>query len=162
MKKLSIFIAVLIIALGAQSLFAQEGKELVIKTKQALETAPTAKETEKMATASMKWIIETDQVTVGMCTGVFTLFADKKNKHSGDMTSAYTIGMGAFKLENPAKASDEMAAQLAGLELALKVYEAFVKEKPKTKHDGIEALLVKRNNGELAALVKGIDCGKRL
>jgi hypothetical protein len=161
MKKLSIFIAVLIIALGAQASFAQEGKELVFKTKQALETAPAAKETEKMAKGALIWIIETDQVTVGICTGVFTLFADKKNKHSEDMTSAYTIGMAAFKLENPAKASDEMAAQIAGLELALKVYEALVKEKPKTKHDGIEALLVKRNNGELAALVNGIDCGKQ-
>lgn len=162
MKKLSIFIAILIIALGAQVLFAQEGKELVIKTKQALETAPTAKETGKMETASIRWIIETDQLTVGVCSGVFSLFSDKKNKNSPSMTSAYTIGMGAFKLENPAKATDEMAAQLAGLELALKVYEALVKEKPKTKHDGVEALLVKRNNGELAALVNGINCGTRL
>jgi hypothetical protein len=161
MKKLSIFIAILTIALGAQSGFAQEGKELVIKTKQALETAPTAKETGKMESRAVQWIIETDQVTVGMCTGVFALFADKKNKNSDDMTSAYTIGMAAFKLENPAKASDEMAAQIAGLELALKVYEARVKEKPKTKHDDIEALLVKRNNGELPALVNGINCGKR-
>jgi hypothetical protein len=162
MKRLSIFTAMLMIALGAQTSFSQEGKDLVFKTKQALETAPTAKETGKMATASMRWMIETDQVTVGMCTGVFILFADKKNKHSADMTSAYTIGMAAFKLENPAKASDEMAAQIAGLELALKVYEVFVKEKPKTKHDGIEALLVKRSNGELAALVNGIDCAKRI
>ena len=161
MKKLSIFIAVLIIALGAQASFAQEGKELVFKTKQALETAPAAKETEKMEKAALIWIIETDQVTVGMCTGVFVLFVDKKNKNSDDMTSAYMIGMAAFKLENPAKASDEMAAQLAGVELSLKVYEAYVKEKPKTKHDGIEALLVKRDNGELAVLVNGIDCGKR-
>lgn len=162
MKKLSIFIAVLIIALGAQSAFAQEGKELVLKTKQALETAPAAKETEKMANASMTWIIETDQVTVGLCTGVFALFANKKNKNSSDMTSAYTIGMAAFKLENPTKALDEMAAQIAGLELALKVYEALVKEKPKTKYNDVEALLVKRNNGELAALINGIDCAKRL
>lgn len=158
MKKLSIFITVIIIALGAQSLFAQDGKELVIKTKQALETAPTAKETGKMETASVRWIIETDQVSVVACSGVFSLYSDKKNKNSPSMTSAYTIGMAAFKLENPAKASDENAAQLAGLELALKVYEAIVKEKPKTKHDGIEALLVKRNNGELAALVNAADC----
>jgi hypothetical protein len=160
MKKLSIFVAALIIALGAQTLFAQEGKELVIKTKQALETAPTAKETGKMETRALQWIIETDQLTVGMCPGVFSLYSDKKNKHSANMTSAYTIGMGAFKLENPAKAGDENAVQLAGLELALKVYEAHVKEKPKTKNDGIEALLVKRNNGELAALVNGAGCTK--
>lgn len=162
MKKLSIFIAMAVVAFAAQGVLAQNGKELVITTKQALETAPSAKETEKLASASVRWIIETDQVTVGMCTGVFTLFADKKNKLSGDMTSAYTIGMAAFKLENPSKTSDEMAAQIAGLELALKVYESLVKEKPKSKHDGIEALLVKRNNGELPALVNGIDCGKRL
>lgn len=47
------------------------------------------------------------------------------------MTAGYTIGMAAFKLENPDKASDEDAAQLAGLNTALKAYEFYVKKNQK-------------------------------
>lgn len=161
MKKLWILIAILIVAFAAQVSFAQNEKELVIKTAQALATAPLDKETKKMEEKALKWTIETDDVHLIACGGVFSLFSDKKNKNSPDMTSAYMIGMAAFKLENPAKASDENATQLAGLELALKVYEALIKEKPKTKHDVIEALLVKRNSGELAVMVDAAGCGKK-
>ena len=75
------------------------------------------------------------------------------------MTGAYMIGMAAYRIQNPS--ADENAVQLAGLELALKAYEIAVKEKPKTKSDPIEALLVKRSNGELAGIVNAADCGKK-
>jgi hypothetical protein len=161
MKKLTIFIAMVVIALTAQTVLSQNEKELVIKTAKALATAPLDKETKAMEGPALRWTIETEEVHLIACGGVFMLFSDKKNKNSADMTSSYMIGMAAYKLENPTKVSDESAAQVAGLELALKVYEAMVKEKPKTKNDGIEALLAKRNNGELAALVTAADCGKK-
>jgi len=77
------------------------------------------------------------------------------------MTMGYTIGMGAFKIGSPDKATDENAAQLAGLLLALKAYENGVADNPKTKFDKIETLLQKRTAGELTALVTGFDCGKK-
>jgi hypothetical protein len=159
MKKLSILIAISTIIFAAQTSFAQGEKELVVKTAQALATAPLDKETKKMEEKALRWTIETEDVHLVACGGVFGLFSDKKNKNSPGMTSAYMIGMAAFRLENPTK--DENATQLAGLELALKVYEALVKEKPKTKNDGIEALLVKRGSGELAGVVNAADCGKK-
>jgi hypothetical protein len=161
MKKLSIlFVAIILIGLSAQAGFAQNGKELAIKTARAFETAPLARETNQMFQKAFKWLVETDEVSVTACGGVFSLFGDKKYKNGGDLTAAYTMGMAAFKLENPEKASDENAAQLAGLETALKTYEAILKEKSK-QSELIDALLVKRNNGELAALVKAADCGKK-
>lgn len=155
MKKFSIFIAMIVIALTAQAAFAQ--KDLVIKTASALETAPSDKETQKMQEKAIRWIIETDEVSITACGGVFSMFSDKKNKNSSDMTAAYTVGMAAYKLQNPGK--DENAVQLAGIELALKVYEALVKEKPKTKNDTIDLLIEKRDKGELAAAVTALNCG---
>ena len=159
MKKLSVLIAISTIVFAAQATFAQGEKELVIKTAQALALAPLDKETKKMEEKALKWTIETKDVHLIACGGTFMLFSDKKNKNSPDMTSAYMIGMAAFRLENPAE--DENGTQLAGLELALKVYEALVKEKPRTKNDSIEALLVKRGSGELAGLVNAAECGKK-
>jgi hypothetical protein len=162
MKKISLtFLAFIFLAIAVQTGFAQNEKELVIKTARALETNPLANDTIKMREKALRWVIETDEVHLIVCGGVFSMFSDKKNKNGSDMIASYTIGMAAFKLENPAKANDENAAQLAGLETALKTYEAIVKEKPKTKNDGIEALLVKMNNGELAAAVNAADCGKK-
>lgn len=159
MKKLSIVFALFMVAFAAQASFAQNDKEHVIATAKALATAPLDKETKKMEGRALRWIIETDQVSITICGGVFSMFSDKKNKTSTDMTSAYTIGLAAYKLENPTKGEDDI--QLAGLELALKVYEAAVAAKPKNKHEAIEALITKRNNGELAAAVEAANCGAK-
>lgn len=161
MKTLTILFVFLFSMIGATHVVAQNEKELVIKTARALETAPLADETVKMREKALRWVIETDQVHLIACGGVFDLYSDKKNKNASDMTVAYTIGMAAFKLEHPDRATDENAAQLAGLETALKSYEAIVKEKPKTKFDKVEALLVKRANGQLADLVNQADCAKK-
>lgn len=147
----------IVIALTAQAALAQ--KDLVIKTARALETAPLDKETLKMREKAIRWIIETDEVSVTVCGGVFSMFSDKKNKNSSEMTAAYTVGLASFRLENPAKASDENATQLSALELALKVYEALVADKPKTKNETVELLLEKRNKGELGTAVTALNCG---
>ena len=161
MKKSIILFTLLAVGSLAQVCLAQNEKELTIKTARALETAPLSPETIKMREKSLKWVIETDEVHLIVCGGVFSLFSDKKNKNASDMTVGYTIGMAAFKLEHSDKVSDENAAQLAGLETALKSYEAILKEKPKTKFDKIDALIEKRNNGQLAAIVTAADCGKK-
>jgi hypothetical protein len=161
MKIVAMLFAILIAGFAAQGAYAQDEKDLVIRTARALETSPEDPETIRMREQSMRWIIQTDQVTVNVCGGVFELFGNKKNNNGPDMTASYTVAMAAFKLAHPDQVSDDKAAQLAGLESALKTYEVLVIAKPKTKNDPVEKLLVKRNNGELAALVAGIDCNKK-
>src|SRR5688572_7274404 len=153
MKKSAIIFTLFIIGFSAQLNFGQSEKELVIKTALALEEKPLDKETIKMRERALKWVIETDQVTVGLCGGVVGLFSDKKYKYSGELITTYTIAMAAFKLQNPDKKSDEKAAQLVGLESALKTYESILREKPKAKSDTLDSIARKRNTGELSALV---------
>ena len=114
-----------------------------------------------MREQALRWVIETDQVSITACGGVMSPFLEKKNKLGSELTVAYTIGMAAFKLENPDKKTDENAAQLAGLETALKSYEAMLKEKPKANFAAVDALLTKRSNGELAKYVADAECGKK-
>jgi hypothetical protein len=161
MRKFIISVVFLTLAISVDSAFGQGEKDLVIKTARALETAPLASDTVKMREKALVWVIETDQVHLIVCGEVFSLYSDKKNKNASEMTAAYTIGMAAFKLENPEKASVENAAQVAGIETALKAYEAIVKEKPKTKFDKIDLLLEKRNGGQLADLIKSFQCSKK-
>lgn len=161
MKKLVFIFAVMFIGLSAQLGFGQTEKEMVIKTARALEEKPFDKETKKMREQALKWVIETDEVSITACGGVMKPFLEKKNKFGSELTVAYTIGMAAFKLENPDKAKDENATQLAGLETALKSYEAILKENPKGKFEAVDALLTKRSNGELINYVVSADCGKK-
>ncbi len=161
MKRLTIIFALFIIALSAQIGFAQSEKEMLIKTVRALEEKPFDKETKKMREQSLLWVIETDQVSVTACGSVMSAFLEKKNKFGSELSVAYTLGMAAFKLQNPDKKTDENAAQLAGLESALKSYEAMLKEKPKGKFAAVDMLLAKRADGTLAKYVADADCGKK-
>ena len=110
----------------------------------------------KMRSWAIKWIIETDKVSVKVCSllpGV-----DKKYKYNGEVFGQYTIGMAAFKLANPARASDEDAAQLAGIESALTAYEAMLKEQPKARNAFLDDLVTKRGAGSLAPHVVANNC----
>src|SRR5690349_8843755 len=133
MKKLFILSTLLLMGLTGQSASAQQSnKDLVVRAAKAMETAPGTPETAQLASPALKYLIETDEVSLIVCGGVVSPILEKKNKNGSEMVGAYTIGMGAYKIQNPTS-TDEDAAQLAGLELALKVYQSVVTAKPKTK-----------------------------
>jgi hypothetical protein len=159
MKKFAILFTAVIVVATAQIALAQEGKELVIKTARALETSPSDKETRKMQKKAIRWIVETKEISVSLCHGVAGMIVDYENKYGEDMISAYTIGVAVFGIQNPSKSADRNATHLAGVELALKVYEKLVQEKPGTNNDMIDLLIEKRDKGELATTIALLKCG---
>jgi hypothetical protein len=161
MAKFSFLLMIAVIAIAAPMARAQQGKDLVIQAARALEKAPTDKETRKTVKKAIKWILESDEINVSLCRGAYGMIADYENEHREDMTSAYTIGVAAFELENPSKTRNRNAIHLAGIELALKVYEAHIKNDPKSTSDMIELLLEERKKGNLAATVATLNCGGR-
>jgi hypothetical protein len=167
MKKLTVFLSLLIIGLVSNSVLAQDqqqkDKDTLIKAARFLENKPFDKDAKGIRAWAAKYVIETDQVSVTVCGGdLMKPILDKKNKNGTKVIGQYIVGMAAFKLENPDKKNDENAAQLAGLESVLKAYEAMIKEKPKTSHDGMDDLIVRRDKSELKGLVDAADCtGKK-
>lgn len=165
MKKLTIIFTLLVVGLFAHSVFAQDqqkDKEMLIKAAKFLEEKPLDKDAKKIRSWAVTYIIQTDQVSVVLCGGeLMEPVLSKKNKNSGDLISQYTIAMAAFKLANPDKKDDENAAQLAGIESALKAYQVMIAENPKTKFDGMDILLSKRDKGELKAAVEAANCAKK-
>ena len=108
----------------------------------------------------MRYIIETDDVSITVCSDMLSATMDKKNKNSSELLAQYSMAMAAFKLANPDKAKDENAIQLAGMESMLRSYENMVKEKPKTKFQALDDLVAKREKGELKKLVDDAKCGE--
>lgn len=165
MKKLTIIFALLIVGLTAPIAFAQsqKGKDRTafINNTRLLEKKPFDANANAARQWGFKWVADTDDVSVVLCSDTMKLIPDKKNKFKSELLMQFTFGMAVFKLENPDKKDDENAAQLAGLESMLKTYEVMVTENEKAKNAELDALLVKRNDGGLIALVEAAGCGKK-
>jgi hypothetical protein len=158
-----IFVIAIAAVCFCQSTYAQDSNpdhQKLIKASHFLEENPLDKSAKAIRSWAFVWSADTKDVTVIIC-GVGGPFMDKKVKFGNELMSQYAIAMTAFKLEHPEKANDENAAQLAGVESALKVYEILLKDNPKGKADAVDALIVKRDKGELAAYVANADCGKK-
>lgn len=165
MKKLSIIFALLIVALTAQIAVAQSQKEKdrksFINNTRLLEKKPFDANADAARKWGFKWVADTDEVSVVLCSETMKLIPEKKNKFKAELLMQFTFGMAVFKLENPDEKDDENAAQLAGMESMLKTYEVMIAEKSEAKNADLDALLVKRDKGELKTLVRAAKCGKK-
>lgn len=161
MKRTIFTLAILLIAFAAQTSFSQSKAQEVstfLTNAKLLEKKPFDPAAKDVREQSFRWVIETDQVSVSMCSDVMKLLPEKKNKFKGELLLQMTFGMAVFKLENPDKKTDEVAASLAGIESMLRTYETMLAENPKAKNDELDALVAKRAAGTLAAVVEGAQC----
>jgi hypothetical protein len=165
MKNLAILLALLVVGLSVQNLFAQSQKDkeraTFISNARLLEKKPFDPNAAAAREWGFKWVAQTDQVSVVLCSDMMKLIPEKKNKFKSELLMQFAFGMAVFKLENPDKKSDEKAAQLAGLESMLRTYETMIAENEKAKNAELDNLLTKRNNSELKTLVEAAKCDKK-
>lgn len=165
MKKFSLIFALLIVALTAQVSLAQSQKEKdknsFISNAKLLEQKPFDPNAKAAREWGFKWLIETDEVSVSLCSETMKLIPEKKNKFKSELFMQFNFGMAVFKLENPDKKDDEIAANVAGLESALRTYEAMTAANEKAKSAGMDELIAKRDKGELKTLVESANCDKK-
>jgi hypothetical protein len=101
----------------------------------------------------LRWIIEIPDIHVQVC-----MILDKMPK--GDKTDAATVFLAeafsqtAFLIQNPVKQDDTLAQFQAGVEVALRVYEALLKANPKDRQPYLDDLIQRREAGTLAQFVK--------
>lgn len=164
MKKIYILFTLLIFALSTQIAFAQSQKEkdraAFISNTKLLEKKPLAPNAKVAREWGFKWLVDTDEVSVSICSEILKLIPEKKNKFKGELLMQLNFGTAVFKLENPDRKTDEAAATVAGLESMLRAYEAMVAENEKAKNSEMDALLAKRNNGELKTVADAAACKK--
>ncbi len=165
MKKLTIIFTLLFVGLTAQIASAQTDKEkntaLLVNITSFLEEKPFDEKAKSYRENAFRYLVETKDVFISVCSDVTKDALKKKNKFAGELLIQQSLGMAVFKLTNPDQAENENAAQLAGLQSMLKSYEAMVAENPKAKSVAMDDLIAKRDNDELKALVEASDCGKK-
>lgn len=156
-----IFVAFALVCLNGEAEAQQFCRDDLIKAARFLEERPFDKNADLIRALAVRYVTETEDVNVKVCGGKATEpLLDKKNKNSSALIAQYTIGMAAFKLQNPQN-TNEADAQTAGIESAVKAYEAMIAEKPKTRHPAMDDLVAKRNSGDLRAFVAANGCGDK-
>lgn len=162
MKKLSIIFLLGIFVFGVETSLAQSkqdkdraafiGNTKLLEKKPFDDNAPAAREW------NFKWLTDTKDVTITVCSGTLKLIPEKKNKFHSELFLQFNFGMAVFSLQNPDKKDDEVAATVAGLESALRAYEVMVTENKKAQNPAMDELLAKRASNGLASYVETNTC----
>lgn len=152
---ISVFILLSALATKAQkrTSTAEERAQAVALTKK-LESNPLGKDADKNHAWLAVLFDEITDVNVKVCPSFLEPLLGKDKNYGNKIFFHALFSQGAFMIENPDKSKDDQAIYLAGLEGALRYYEAIRKEKPKTKWPLLDTLLAKRDAGQLGDYVR--------
>ena len=129
-------------------------RETAVKVARVLETDPFHKDAKKMREWLLLLLIGVPDIHVELCTAYMPPEKSTDKNYGSEIFNQTMFSSAAFVIEHPDQANDRVAAHLAGVEGALKVYEAVLVTKPKAKSAFYDGLLEKRNKGELRAFVE--------
>ena|SRR5437773_4276772 len=114
-----------------------------------LESNPLDESVNKDGEAALDRLSNAHDIHVPLCPVLLSEFNDAKYKYRHEITRQYMLASGAFLIENPAKAGDVPAMNVAAVGSVLKVYSAILQQKPDAKWKPLEDLLKKQSQGKL-------------
>ena len=126
-----------------------EERARAVKIAHSLEDDPLAKGAKDQRAWVIQWITRIPDITVTVCGEYFGKLPDTPHGYSTDITWQMTISSAAFMIEHPAKAKDEQAVALAGLQGALKAYQAILTQEPSARWPHVDNLVKMRDQGKL-------------
>jgi hypothetical protein len=114
-----------------------------------LETDPLNPEAEEWRVWLAQWIDEVPDVVVPVCPGLVPQLVNTKRNYAHELAMQVVYSSAAFIVEHPELQVDQQAVFLAGVEGALKSYEAILKARPRARWYFLDNLVQMRNKGEL-------------
>jgi len=133
-----------------------EERQTAVKAAHLLESDPFNKDAKKTRDWFTLWLIEVPDIHIELCGHYLgPVFGSKKN-YDSELFMQTMFSSAAFIIEHPEQANDRVVVNLAGLEGALKAYDAILKAKPKARWEFLDGLIAKRDKGELSAYVQEI------
>ncbi|HEX8491702.1 MAG TPA: hypothetical protein VF658_02570 [Pyrinomonadaceae bacterium] len=157
-----------IIVLTAQVGLAQEPRKpstpeeraQAVQLTRFLETDPLNKDAKMARKWLLTWLTEVPDITITLCGDYLKPLLEKDKDYSKDIFFQMSFSSAAFMIEHPDQAADDVAVNKAGLEGALRTYEAIVKAKPKVKWPFLDELIQRREKGTLEEYVREISTTK--
>jgi len=115
-----------------------------------LESNPMAEDAVDKRRWLIEWYTRVPDITVTVC-NLLGPFPKDDHPYFPQVLTQSMFSGGAFMIQHPEQAKDQVAVQTAGMLGALKVYEAFVKAAPEGRLPFLDGLLKQRDEGTLAA-----------
>jgi len=125
-------------------------REKVVSLTRMLERDPLAETAPATRQWLQKWITEVPDIRVYACDNLLGQHLRDDYAYSTEIKLQPMFSAAAFAIKHRDKARDRDAQYHAGVEGALRVYEALLKSKPDAKSAFLDDLLTKRDKGELA------------
>ncbi|MDT4966527.1 MAG: hypothetical protein QOJ64_1264 [Acidobacteriota bacterium] len=133
-----------------------EERDTAVKIARLLESDPFHKDAKKAREWFTLWLIHVPDISIELCRDYLGPVLGSKKYYSSEIFVQMMFSSAAFIIEHPDEAKDKTAVNLAGVEGALKAYEAILKTKPKAQWEFLDGLIAKREKGELRAYVQDI------
>jgi hypothetical protein len=114
-----------------------------------LESNPFDDSVNKDGEWALKRLSDAHDIHVPLCPALLGEFNDAKYKYRHEITRQYMLASGAFLIENPAKAGDVAAMNVAAVGSVLRVYSAILQQKSDAKSKVLDDLLKKQTQGKL-------------
>ena len=134
---------------SAQDSSTPEERAQWIQVKRSLEGSPLDADVDRQGEAALNRLMAVHDIHVPLCQALFNEFRSMKYAYAHAITRQYMIASAVFMIENPDKASDTNAMNLAAVESTLKSYQAILQQKPDAKAKSLEDLLKKQSQGKL-------------
>ena len=135
-----------------------EERAKVIDLTHKLETDPLNPDAEEWRVWLAKWIDEVPDVVVPVCPPLLPQLLRSKRNYAQELAMQVVYSSAAFIVEHPEQQVDQQAVFQAGVDGALKAYQAILKAKPRARWYFLDSLIQMRDKGELKEyLRKQID-----
>ena len=96
-----------------------------------------------------KWLEDVPDVNVTVCPTPLGNLLVEDYQYKSRIGVQFTLAMGAYLIQHPDKASDNVSQYLAGVQSALRMYKAILKTNPAANSTALEELLDKQADGTL-------------
>lgn len=130
----------------------EEERRQFVEATRSLEKAPLADNAQEKRETLLKWVAEVPDIQAKMCIDLLGAAHDKY-RYAQETAVHQVLASAVFAIEFPARAKDDAAMYLAGVEGTLRAYTAMLKARSDARSAGLDALLALRERGELAAYV---------
>jgi hypothetical protein len=126
-----------------------EERARAVQTAKSLQADPLAPNLQEDREWLVKWLIEVPDISVKLCSTFLGDLGDSKSGKPGAILAAMLASEAAFVIEHPEKAKDLDAIYFAGVDGALRSYEA-IRLKDAAYHlPHLDDLIQKRDQGKL-------------
>jgi hypothetical protein len=134
---------------SAQATSTPEERAQWVEATHKLESAPLDDSVSKQGDAALKRLSDVHDIHVPLCPALLSEFSGMKYTYSHAITRQYMLASGAFIIENPGKAGDVAAMNVAAVESVLMVYSTILQQKSDAKSKLLDDLLKKQSQGKL-------------